>query len=130
MVLRVAHSTMSATMHGVPQPEVPMGYQFEATCSACDHRFTVRDGGGEMFELLHCDRCGRDRSVAYAKAGDARQAEMQGPAAWQVHRQALEEHAGRCRCGGHFRVGAPARCPKCRSTDYREDPDGCSILYD
>lgn len=41
-----------------------MGYQFEATCSACDHRFTVRDGGGEMFDLLHCDRCGRDRSVA------------------------------------------------------------------
>ena len=70
------------------------------------------------------------RAYAYAKAGDARQAEMQGPAAWQVHRQALEEHAGRCRCGGHFRVGAPARCPKCRSTDYREDPEGHSILYD
>lgn len=107
-----------------------MGYQFEATCSSCSHRFTVREGGGEMFDLLHCDRCGRDRSVDYAKVGDARQAELQGPAAWQVHRQALEEHAGRGRCGGHSRVGVLARCPKCRSTDLREDPEGHSMLYD
>ena len=107
-----------------------MGYQFEAICGACAHRFTVRDGGGEMFELLHCETCGRSRSVEYAKAGDARRAELQGAAARQAHRQALKEHASRCRCGGHFRVGAPARCPKCRSTDDREDPAGHSILYD
>ncbi len=107
-----------------------MGYQFEATCSACDHRFTVRDGGGERFDLLHCDRCGRSRSVEYAKVGDWRQAEEQGAAAREEYRRALEEHAGPCRCGGHFRVGAPARCPKCRSPDFREDPGGRSILYD
>lgn len=107
-----------------------MGHQFGAICSACGHHFTVSDGGGEMFELLHCDECGRSRSVEYAKLGDAHQADQHGPAARQEYCQALERHAGGCRCGGHFRLSAPSRCPRCRSTDYREDPDAPSILYD
>jgi len=28
-----------------------------------------------------------------------------------------------CACGGHFRYQAPARCPKCSSTQEQWEPD-------
>lgn len=35
-----------------------------------------------------------------------------------------------CECGGWFTEVAPPRCPKCRSTDLRRDPEAAMTLYD
>jgi len=107
-----------------------MGHQFEATCDACGHHFTVNEGGGFMFDLLHCDTCGRTRSVSHDEVTGPYQASRHSPAAEQAYYHALEAHAGPCRCGGHFRRSARPRCPQCRSTEYEADPDGPNIMYD
>lgn len=97
-----------------------MGHQFGAICSACGHHFDVSEGGGFIFDLLHCDTCGRTQAVERADARDA------NPGYHRISGQ----HADRCPCGGHFLQSAPPRCPKCRSTDYQVDPEAPSILYD
>jgi predicted Zn-ribbon and HTH transcriptional regulator len=61
-----------------------------------------------LFDLLHCDRCGRERIVSYA---------LEGP-------------KGRCRCGGRFHSEAPPRCPSCKSAEFEEDPEGMHADFD
>lgn len=97
-----------------------MGHQFGAICSACGHHFDVSEGGGFIFDLLHCDTCGRTKTVDRDEARDANP---------EYHRMP-EKEVGQCRCGGHFLDSAPPRCPKCRSTEYEVDPDAPSIMYD
>lgn len=40
-----------------------MGSAAGYICKACETRFTVRNGGGFFFDLLHCDACGESKSV-------------------------------------------------------------------
>jgi hypothetical protein len=107
-----------------------MGQQFGAICGSCGHHFDVRKGGGFVFELLQCDTCSNTRSVGHAEVWGPYQAYRRSPAAEQDHYHALQKHAGRCRCDGHFLLSAPPRCPRCRSTEYQVDPDSPSIMYD
>lgn len=97
-----------------------MGHQFGAICSACGHHFDVSEGGGFIFDLLHCGTCHRTQAVARADAQDV----------YSQRHHTLPERAGQCCCGGHFLQSAPPRCPKCRSTEYEVDPDAPSIIYD
>jgi len=130
-----------------------MGQQYSAICDACDCRFTVNDGGGFTFHLLRCDRCGAGRAISFEEIGEPHLRYLKGldvpysmataehdrrvretyhgePVARDEYEAAVEELCGECECGGRFRFDAPPRCPSCRSTDVRRDPEGQSICYD
>ena len=123
-----------------------MGSASSFICRACGTPFMARDGGGFLFDLLHCDACGETRSVSHEELGDIHLGFVKGlPGPYAVSRMRLdrqikdtyrgqpltrdEYHAAaeatleRCDCGGRFRYDAPARCPGCRSTDEQWDPD-------
>ena len=42
--------------------------------------------------------------------------------------KAVEQFAGKCKCGGQFSLTAPVRCPKCKSDDI--DLGEAMIMYD
>ena len=130
-----------------------MGKTYGAICNSCGHRFEAHDGGGFFFHMLHCDTCGKEKSVSFDKLGDAHLRYIKGhhghhsEAARSLERYAekhypepplteeeyfaiVEEIAGDHTCGGHFCIDAPHRCPKCRSTDIRQDPDAPEVNYD
>jgi len=137
-----------------------MGTAYEAICNACGARFSVREGPGMLFDVLHCDKCGRSKGIARKavldyqesrlgsqhgrgeqstgrpNAGDAvRSSEwlMANPTVGmspEVYASTVELLAGQCQCGGHFRFGASPRCPECGSSDYRRDPSGGVTMYD
>jgi hypothetical protein len=124
-------------------------------CEACGTRFRVRSGGGFFFDLLHCDRCGAERSVSHQELGDIHLRFVKGlPGPYAVARSSMdreiqrsypgepltcdEYHAAaeatlpRCACGRAIRYDAPARCPTCRSTieQWQLDPDAPQVHYD
>ncbi|NQT36502.1 MAG: hypothetical protein HQ581_03380 [Planctomycetes bacterium] len=39
----------------------------------------------------------------------------------------IESLAPSCECGGEFRLRASSRCPKCRSNNFRKDPNGMEM---
>ena len=39
-------------------------------CRGCGQSFSVQKGGGIFFDLLHCDGCGRSKSVSHQELGD------------------------------------------------------------
>ncbi len=132
-----------------------MGRSSGYICEKCDARFTVHEGGGFFFDLLHCDRCGAGHNVGHEELGDIHLGFVKGlPGPYAVSRSRMDRQIQRdypgepltrdeyhaaaeatldpCDCGGRFRYGAPARCPGCRST-YRQwapDPDAGIVFYD
>ena len=60
-----------------------MGRMFGAICNVCGVRFVVHDGGGFAFDVLRCDTCGRERSIAHAEAGSLHAAYEKGW--WEGH---------------------------------------------
>ena len=115
----------------------------------------ARRGGGFFFDLLQCDKCGKDRSVSHEELGDVHLGFVKGlPGPYAVARAEMDrriqaEYPGKtltrdeyhaaaeatldaCDCGGSFRYDAPARCPGCRSTQdqWDQDPAAGSMHYD
>lgn len=130
-----------------------MGSRFEAVCSVCGMRYPVNDGGGFFFHLLHCDTCGGDRRIGFDSLGEIHLRYIKGlgepwcgasveadrkvqetfpgePLDEQEYHTLVEEIAGTCTCGGKFTFAGKPRCPRCRSTEYREDPHRERVLYD
>lgn len=132
-----------------------MGSMSGHICTACGTRFSARWGGGFLFDLLHCDACGRAQSVAHQELGDIHLRFVKGlgrPYAvcrWEMDRRIQDEYPGEpltrdeyhaaaeatlepCPCGGRFRYDAPPRCPSCGSTSeaWVKDPEAGVMLYD
>lgn len=130
-----------------------MGSASGYVCRACGATFTVRDGGGFFFDLLHCDRCGRTMSVKHQDLGhihlrfvkglpgpyavarasmDRRiQAEYPGePMSRSEYRAAAEATLDPCACGGRYLYAAPPRCPTCRATSEMWERTGARAFYD
>ena len=132
-----------------------MGTATGQICRACGTKFSVRDGGGFFFDMLHCDACGKAQGVSHKSLGDIHlrfvkglgrpyaiaraemdrriQEEYPGePLSRHDYRAAAEATVGPCPCGGRFRYDAPARCPNCRSTSEMWDPDPSTsrVFYD
>lgn len=111
-----------------------MGAMQGVICAQCGHRHEILIGPGMTFLLLHCEVCGRPKSVARSDvqaAPDTASGEEPGLVmCLESNSQRIAAIAGRCDCGGSFSLDAPPRCPRCRSTEYRSDPDGMELLYD
>jgi ribosomal protein S27E len=88
----------------------------------CGHIYMAIEGCGWSFFVLHCDRCGKYKDVPFFL--------IQNITGKEDYRgEVAEEIAGYCNCGGHYRMDAPIRCPKCGSTRY-EETGGYSCLFD
>ena len=130
-----------------------MGMCYAATCDACGTHFTVSNGGGFFFHLLHCDTCGAEKSIGFDEIGEPHQRYLRGlrgpycmasaehdrrvreayrgePMTEEDYHAAVEELCGTCDCGGQFRFDALARCPRCRSSAHQRDPKGSLTFYD
>jgi predicted Zn-ribbon and HTH transcriptional regulator len=132
-----------------------MGTAYRARCKQCGKKFMVSEGGGFHFELLHCDNCGEKKGVPHEDMGDilprhlksllltkANESELRKdetarrlmsapgtPLSDDQYAREISLLAGKCRCGGAFTLNAPARCPKCRSTDFEDTGEEC-VDYD
>ena len=129
-----------------------MGRQYDAKCKKCGKKFTVRDGGGFIFHLLHCDKCGREKSISFDEIGEPHLRYIKGldipyciatskhdediqknypgePLSEEEYNKAVEKKAGKCDCGGRFRFDALPRCPKCGSLDLLCDENSPGICF-
>jgi len=95
-----------------------MGCISEAICKDCGTRYPIRMGGGFVCHDLHCDKCGKEKTVTFREVDEA-------PSKYR----SFEEYAGKCECGGNYTMDAPPRCPNCRSTNFEHDFTKF-ILYD
>ncbi|MDD1721307.1 MAG: hypothetical protein LUP95_04910 [Euryarchaeota archaeon] len=95
-----------------------MGTEHGAICNSCGHKFRAREGPSMIRELLHCERCGGERWISLLDVP------------FRSDDKETEELAGRCACGGQYKVHARARCPRCKSSDWREDPEELALFYD
>ena len=115
----------------------------QAVCARCDHPFTYQEESGRASHILHCTRCGREKSLGKNEVQalvDRQEKNLQlsrAPGSYPVasnkirplvpdgdldirkYRQMLEQAAGTCICGAVFRFAAKPRCPVCRSSVYR-----------
>lgn len=124
-----------------------MGQGCEAICGKCGNRFEVRLGGGFIFHLLHCNKCGNEKVVLLKELGEIHLRYLKGlpgpycvstqehdrhvrenypgePLSEQEYFREIEKLAGECPCGGHLTMKARPRCPKCGSSKWTEDPNG------
>ena len=87
-----------------------MGETVEALCLDCGDTFEESYGCGFDFEILRCNACGKKIWMDRKLGGDL----------WHSdYNKKLEVIAGTCECSGAFLVDAPARCPKCKSTNIK-----------
>jgi Zn finger protein HypA/HybF involved in hydrogenase expression len=122
-----------------------------AKCLECGNTFTVDHGGGFVFHLLRCDKCGRTKAIDFARLGELHLRYLKGlpgpycvatsehdkyvreqvdlqPISEEEYQRGVEKRAGKCKCGGKYVFDAPPRCPKCHSTNIKEG--GTTIMYD
>ena len=118
-----------------------MGATFQVECKKCGCTFHADEGGGFVFHMLHCDACGKSKSVTFESLGELHlrylksfkgpyciatreqdeyvQEHYEGePLSEAEYHAQIEEKQKPCKCGGRFTFKAIARCPQCRSTDY------------
>lgn len=129
-----------------------MGKKYLAKCRKCGHEFEVSEGGGFFFHLLHCDKCGKPKSISFDEIGEPHLQYLKGlggsycvassehdkyvrdnypgdPISEEEYHKIIEEMLGQCKCGGRYKIKAGPRCPKCGSDDY-EDTGGIICMYD
>ena len=128
-----------------------MGQQVEAECLDCGATFTIDHGGGFVFHLLRCDKCGRTTCIGFDELGELHLRYLKGlpgpycvatsehdekvrkyaqvePISEEEYHRNVEIIAGHCPCGGKYTFDAPPRCPKCHSTRLTEGDT--AIYYD
>lgn len=129
-----------------------MGHTVEAKCLDCGKTTTVEHGGGFIFHLLRCDKCGETKSIGFDDLGELHLRYLKGlPVPYCVataehdrhvqenvpvepieeddyHKQ-VEDIVGKCECGGgKYTFNAPPRCKACHSDRLEEgEPD---MYYD
>jgi len=128
-----------------------MGHQVKAKCLDCGRTFTVDHGGGFVFHLVRCNKCGKTKSIGFDDLGDLHLSYLKGlpepycvassehdekvrkyapvqPISEDEYHRGVEAIAGKCRCGGKYTLDAPPRCLKCRSTRIEEGQ--ITVMYD
>lgn len=130
-----------------------MGMRTEHECRSCGTSFEVDEGGGFLFDTLHCDRCGDARSVSHEEMGDIHLRYIKGldvpyaivreesdarvredypgePLTESEYETAVEAPVDACGCGGSYRYDAPPRCPGCGSTREQWTDSPWVMAYD
>lgn len=120
-----------------------MGHQVSSKCVECGNTFTVDHGGGFVFHLLRCDKCGKTKSIGFDRLGELHLRYLKGlpgpycvgtsehdkhvrehvdvePISEHEYHRGVEKIAGKCRCRGKYVFDAPPRCPKCHSANIKE----------
>jgi len=110
-------------------------------------------GGGFFFHLLHCNKCGKEKSIGFNELGEIHLRFIKGcggpyciasmesdkkiretfpgePLGEREYNKLVENFAANCDCGGKFKFSGNPRCPKCHSLKYTQDPNGDFFLYD
>jgi len=128
-----------------------MGTRYTAKCNNCGNTFHASEGGGFHFHLLHCDKCGVEKSINFEALGEARLKYIKGlytesssfskcednhiqdnkpgkSISEAEYYSEIENFAGKCYCGGKYKNYARARCPKCLSQDYVQN--SIDLYYD
>ena len=95
-----------------------MGCISEGICRDCGTIYSIKTGGGFINHDLHCDKCGKLKTVYFMELREA-------PSKYR----SFEEYAGKCECGGNYTMDAPPRCPNCRSTNFEVDHTK-DLMYD
>ncbi len=85
-----------------------MGYSITVVCKMCGTFYTARHGGSLRFQILHCNKCGMEKTIFVTEVGEP----------FSHDPNQFEKIAGKCECGGKFKINAPPRCPKCSSSEY------------
>lgn len=106
-----------------------------------------------MFHLLHCNKCGKEKSIGFGELGEIHLRYLKGlpgpyavatsdhdrnirenypgqPLTEDKYNLEIEKLAGRCECNGMFKLDASARCPSCKSKSFTTDPNGHGTFYD
>ncbi len=98
-----------------------MGRAYTAKCKKCDEEFECNEGGSFRARLFKCDTCGKDCWCLRSLEGELIPEEYDDPP---------KKPPEQCECGGQFKIGAPPRCPKCRSTEIEMAPESDLTMYD
>jgi len=85
-----------------------MGYSITVICKLCGTFYTARHEGGSRFRILHCNKCGIEKTIFVTEVGES----------FSKDYHKFEKIAGICECGGKFKIQAPPRCPKCSSIEF------------
>jgi len=130
-----------------------MGSGCDAICDRCGYKFQANIGGGFIFHLLHCDKCGSEKSIGFDEIGETHLKFLKGlpgpyciatqesdkyvqdnypgePISEKEYNREVENLAGSCKCGGQYTFESPPRCPKCKSAKWTRDPEGTGMYYD
>jgi len=128
-----------------------MGHTVRAKCLDCGEQFKVDHGGGFIFHLLRCDKCGENKYIGFDDIPDLHAQYLKGlpgpysmassshdkwiqehaevnPISEEDYHNGVEKFAGACRCTGNYRFGAPPRCPRCSSKNIEEGEQ--ELFYD
>ena len=98
-----------------------MGSVHSPTCQSCGHHWENELIGGLMsVGQYRCDACGKGQMVSAEEVVDA---DLPGDASpWTLTADQVRALVGSCFCGGTFDADAPARCPRCNSTEIDLGP--------
>ena len=78
-----------------------MGYLYKLSCPRCNQKFVWREGSGKEFDVLHCDKCGKELLTTD---------------------KFLEYCNIKCDCGGYYEKEVPIICQNCRNEIDRPRP--------
>lgn len=129
-----------------------MGHLLGVICKDCGEKYTVSEGSGFLFHILRCDTCGKGKPIRVTELEEIYSIYFEeinssifipsshpyifskddypfGPIDYFPYYHKVEDFLGKCSCGGNFRLNAQNRCPNCRSTIYKKDPNGLDIQY-
>ena len=105
-----------------------MGHKVNAICQSCGYKFKISHGGGFVFHMLRCDRCGRTKSVLFDEIKEIHESYIGKNISKEEYHNRIENYVGSCNCSGEYKFHSPPRCPKCKSKDIEEGE--ITILYD
>lgn len=91
-----------------------MGRRFLGKCKKCEKEFIVQEGSGRDFYLLHCDTCGKEKTIYQTELDRNMPLDNTGELSYD---ERVEEYAGKCK-DGQYKINAKARCPICNSDEY------------
>ena len=87
-----------------------MGCLYQIECSHCHNVFEWNEGSDSFFDVLHCDKCGREL--------------------WTTERL-LEYENIKCPCGGYYDKDVPIICLHCgKEVDKPRECIADAVMWD